>query len=254
MRRFAFDESLAGVDRTTLSGADHHYLTHVLRLTQGDSFDAVDANRHRYRCTITGVGPESCEIGIAPYRIGDPAEPETRYEPRITLFQALPKGQKLDTIVRQATECGVSEIVPIVTAHCIAELPEQRIAGRLERWNRIAREAVQQSGAIVPEIRRPIRIGEIPRFWENRGPALVFHQDCLDSSMFLDTLSQSPERIAICIGPEGGFAEEEVSELSSHGFTPIYLGERVLRTETAAIYAIAAVQIYIKTVYSETRA
>lgn len=232
----------------TLTDRDYHYLVRVLRLQVNDAFDAVDSTGRACTCAITSIDREGCTVSVESAQTEDtPQEPA----PRITLYQCLPKGAKLDAIVRQATECGVAEIVPVSSERTVARLPEERVASRLNRWRRIAREAVQQSGAAEPAVLPPISIDEVCRHWQERGQGLIFHQDCLDSSRFLDTLIRAPDEVAVCIGPEGGFTDGEVSAFTARGFVPIHLGTGVLRTETAALYAIAAVQVYVRTAFPE---
>jgi 16S rRNA (uracil1498-N3)-methyltransferase len=158
----------------------------------------------------------------------------------------LPKGKKLDQIVRQATEAGVKRIVPVASARAVKRIDDpQRAKRRLERWQRIAEEAVQQSGRRdVPAV-EPVRdLSEVPTVHDGNGEAagLAFHEKALADHRIGGYLSAGPRRVALVIGPEGGLTDEEASSLGHRGFNLVSLGPRVLRTETAAVYAIAAVQ------------
>jgi 16S rRNA (uracil1498-N3)-methyltransferase len=167
--------------------------------------------------------------------------------PAITLYQCLPKGRKLDTIVRQATELGVARIVPVESRYSIPK-PGDRDS-RLGRLTRVAREAAQQSGAPrIPEISQVIRLRDIPGNWEREGEnplGLFFHQAPLETTSLHEYLSIRRDSIAMVVGPEGGLADEEIKFLRSEGFVPVYLGPTVLRTETAPVFAAAAVHMII---------
>jgi len=244
VRRFVLPAELEGERECVLTGNDHHYLTRVLRLRTGDTFPGVDQRGVEVTCTILADDAESCTVSIGNAGTETMSSDDGMSEPRITLFQAIPKGRKLDQIVRQATECGVASIVPIRTRHCVGEIGDDRIERKIDRLRKIVREAMQQSGNVVePEICEPLALESLPEEWHQRGTAFVFHQERLDSSAFLDTLSEASREIAICVGPEGGFADDEVALLAHGGFEPVYLGSRVLRSETAALYAIAAIQV-----------
>ncbi len=244
MRRLVLPVRLDGITEYVLTGDEHHYLSRVLRLRPGDSFSACDAAGATATCTINSISRDSCSLDIRYAGECDGDADAEASGPRITLYQALVKGRKLERIIRQATECGVEAIVPMRTRFSVADVPDDRVAHRLDRWRRIVREAIQQSGnRFAPTLSTPIDIDEVPLLWSARGPALVFHQNGLDAFGFLDTLSGTFEEVAVCVGPEGGFADEEIEHLVAHGFTPAFLGARVLRSETAALYAIAAVQV-----------
>jgi 16S rRNA (uracil1498-N3)-methyltransferase len=152
----------------------------------------------------------------------------------------------MDLIVRQAVEAGVGRIVAVVSDRSVA-VPSDP-GNRLARWQRVAREAVQQSGAaLMPEIRGPLGLREAA---DAAGPGctgLFFHQERLGGPSLHEALADGPRRVALLVGPEGGLAESETALLARCGFSPVFLGDAVLRTETAALYAIAAV----KTVLSE---
>jgi 16S rRNA (uracil1498-N3)-methyltransferase len=176
--------------------------------------------------------------------------------PPIVLFQALPKGAKMDLIVRQAVEGGITEIVSFVSEHSVRRFGEQ---DRLERWRRIIREARQQSGSPVPtEIQDAGDTAGALRYWEalragREGVVgILLHvppeqgkKDPLEQGTFHGYLDREPVLVAAVIGPEGGFSPEEARKFVAAGFRPASLGTTVLRTETAALYAAAAIRIVL---------
>ena len=169
---------------------------------------------------------------------------ETEYE--ISLYQALPKGRKMELIVRQATELGVRRIVPVLSEHSLVKITKAEADSKRQRWQRIAREALQQSGAArLPQIEQPIGLTELLER-NDPGRVLFFHQVRLAAGSLHECLAEVPVRLSLLIGPEGGFSEGEVESLVGSGFTPVYLGDTVLRSETAALAALAAVKMILQ--------
>ncbi len=168
----------------------------------------------------------------------------------ITLFQCVPKGNKMDLIVRQAVEAGVETVVPVQSENSIPRLNDDNFDKKRQRWLRIARQAMQQCGRRnVPVITPPVAVSEVSKLWnENAGPAdicLFFHEKSLGHGGLHDLLSGGPQAVGICVGPEGGFSPGEVTGLLKSGLQPVYINTNVLRSETAALYAVAAVQTII---------
>jgi len=187
---------------------------------------------------------------------GNYPAPECLSLPPVYLFQALPKGTKMDLIVRQAAEAGVSVIVPFVSEFSqvkikggsIGSLPGAVSGEKQNRWERIIREARQQSGSDIPTIiKKPLDFDGLMEYWQELqarfpgGTGILFHQTPLEPGTLHDYLVNSLKFIVLAVGPEGGFSAAEAARFLSAGFKPIVLGKTVLRTETAALYAAAAV-------------
>jgi 16S rRNA (uracil1498-N3)-methyltransferase len=182
------------------------------------------------------VAPNRCRL-----RVQRKGEPLT-YEPTIELYQGIPKGKKLEQIIRSCTEAGVSRITPVHSRYSVPRIEAAAAEAKTRRRRKIAEEAVQQSGAAgVPDVALPIPLSEIPPAGAKLG--LFFHQEPLADSSLHGYLYGTPTEISIVVGPEGGFSESEVAMLEQRGYQAVYLGPRVLRTETAALYAIAAIQV-----------
>ncbi len=238
MRVFLLSPETAADGTVEIGGEAHHYLSRVLRLKGGDQFPGTDGAGTVWRLRLMRVGPRSLTVRLEEPRV----QPEPL--PAIELLQALPKGAKMDLIVRQATEAGASRLRPLVTAYTVARPSEGR--ARRQRWLRIAREALQQCGGLrLPQIDAPVTLKELLAEQGEPGAGevrLVFHQERVAGATLHGLLARRPRRLLLAVGPEGGFAAEEVEALRGRGYAPVLLGAAVLRAETAALYALAAVR------------
>ena len=233
---------------------DYHYLVNVRRLGAGSSFAATlpggAETLIRVLSTVDGILIGQCE------GISADGPPEGRGSiPPIALFQGLPRGAKMDLIVRQAAEGGVSIIAPFESEYSTARLKMDSgtaNAAKVKRWERIIREARQQSGSVTEtQLRMPVGFNSILDYWESlkkqyrRPKGILFHQEPLEKGSIHEYLGDSPDFAALAVGPEGGFSPREVSLLTTAGFRPFLLGDTVLRTETAALYGTAAIRIIL---------
>ncbi len=252
MRHFVLPPEYTAFGRHTISGESFHYLCRVRRYAVGEAFDATDGRGGVYRCSVLELTDNSCTIEVAAASAGRTAAGDARAPQQsvsITLFQALPKGRKLEQIIRQTTETGVAHIVPFSSRFCVAEaVSGQRLHAKLQRWRAIARQAVQQCGStLVPAVEAPIELEQIPLVGDAFDLGLLFHQQPLAQQTLHGYLERGPQRVAIVIGAEGGLADEEIDFLCrDRGFHPAHLGPTVLRCETAALYAVAAVQTILR--------
>lgn len=257
MRQYILPKTFKGEDSLVLRGKESQYLSKVLRLKEGQHILGRDQTGKTYQLTIEKIGKQECRLSCiavdedASVQTTDALPSYTGPYPNLTLMQCLCKGKKEEQIVRQATEIGVREIVLVQSRYCIPDLSgksEKALGNRFERLDRQVKEALQQSGSplsteIHPEI---IPLTELSKWWENRGPALFFHQSNRNESQ--KTLHELLESlpidtpIALLVGPEGGFNEEECSALEDEGWNPVLLRTNILRSETAGIYALSAIQ------------
>jgi 16S rRNA (uracil1498-N3)-methyltransferase len=231
---------------------DYHYLVRVRRLRPGMCFDALlpggTETEVRILSTVDNILIGEC-LGVSGQAAPAPAgDSRPSPVPPIALFQGIPKGARMDLIVRQAAEGGVSLVAPFETEYSAA-CPG---GGKPERWERIAREARQQSGsAVETEIRPPCGFDSLLAYWESlkleyrRPLGILFHQEPLEKGTFHGYLCNCPDFVALAVGPEGGFSPGEVSLLMKAGFKPLLMGDTILRTETAALYGTAAIRIIL---------
>jgi 16S rRNA (uracil1498-N3)-methyltransferase len=236
MRDRFFVEGVHAVgDRVGFAPDDARKLVTVLRKHSGDRVVVVDSGAAAYAATLEVDG--RTVVATLDERL-DRGEAEPAL--RVTLAQAVPKGQKMDFVVEKATELGAHAIVPVRSARVIGH---DTSPAKVERWRRIARSAAQQSGRVrVPDVGEVVEwealLATFPRYdrvyvpWELAEPLPlreVFESDARDACSVL-----------VVIGPEGGFAEEEVARARGAGARAISLGRRILRTETAALVVLSA--------------
>ena len=212
-----------------LSPDDLHHITHVMRMRVGDFFEVVD-NQTLYVCEITSLNPFSVKM--------EERQEDVEINSHITLFFALAKGDKIDLVIQKATELGVHRIVLFKSRRCVVNFDNKDISKKLERYQKIAKEASEQCHRlIVPEILGVIDVKDIPQYKEEAN-LLAYEKKAGQTE---DFLNNNPKDVSIVIGSEGGFDEDEVDYLINKGFKTISLGKRILRCETAAIYALSVV-------------
>lgn len=232
--RLFLERDLDG-DRLTLDEREAHYLGNVLRLKRGDplvAFNGRGTERHASIATLQRRGGE-LELGskITPL----PAAPL-----ELTLLQALAKNDAMDLIVQKTTELGVRAIQPVYTEFSVVKLDDERVERRVDHWRKIARSACEQCGRHEPpEIGVPMPLAAAVRALPPADMRLALEPFAAER---LDRSITPPSSIVVAIGPEGGFGTEDMHTLDGAGFTRVIFGPRVLRTETAAIAACAAMQ------------
>lgn len=220
-----------------VAGEDHRYLTRVLRLTIGDPLVLFDGAGQEVMARIIRIGPRALELKIEERRTVEVAA-----RPEVTVIQALTKGDKLDLVVQKATELGVARIIPVTSARSVPRLEAMRAHGRQTRWQKIARDAARQSGrADVPEVEPVTALSTALHAAAKDALKIMLWEGARAERNGLRTAlpEAPPARVVIAIGPEGGFAVEEVEAARAAGFAAVGLGPRVLRTETAALVTLS---------------
>jgi 16S rRNA (uracil1498-N3)-methyltransferase len=162
-------------------------------------------------------------------------------EPAIwtALYQAIPKGDKMEMVIQKAVELGVKEIFPVNTIRCITKLEGKRLIERVSRWNRIAKEAAKQcQRSYIPVVHDPIGFQDAVDRAVSSSFCIFPYENAVETGM-KDLDITGKERFSIFIGPEGGFDDTEAAYVCSKGVVPVTLGKRILRTETAPVVAIA---------------
>ncbi len=232
---------------TELSGELFHHLIRVGRHRKGDHLNAITYNGSHCELLILGIEKNHCMVELTKQDRDNSHEDCTG--PLITVIPTLMKGRKMDLAVRQSVEAGARAFWPMRTDRC--QLNRQytnNMSIKIERWKRIAIEALQQCGGTFSiEIETPANLREVLERWSNRGPAFFFHEKPLPSQRGLHQhLADDINELALFIGPEGGFSDDEVSCFERYGIRGIFLGDRILRAETAVLYGLAAVNTILR--------
>jgi 16S rRNA (uracil1498-N3)-methyltransferase len=237
MRRFSIPSQAITQDRAQLSGAEFHHLRHVLRLGRGARITLYDERGATYHGEILRIAPTYAEISITKHQSAAPSSLH------LTLAQGTLKGRKMDLVIEKATELGVHVIAPFVSAFTVARIPDGKRAERTARWQHIARAAAKQSGSPPPEIRPPRSFPEFLHSVPTPSGKLIFSER--ERTLHLREFAQHAtqfDSLHILVGPEGGFAPEEIQQAQATGFVSVSLGASVLRAETASITAVALCQ------------
>jgi 16S rRNA (uracil1498-N3)-methyltransferase len=218
-----------------LSVEETHHLLHVLRLKPGDEAFVFDGCGREYRCRIAKIEPR------ARLEIIDEMKDAVESPLRITLAQALTKGEKFDFIVQKATELGASRIVPLATDHADVRLKGEGSQKRLERWRKISLEALKQCRRRhLVEIARPVAVND---FLKTDAVELKLALSERGGLTINESLVNTRDRdVVAMVGPEGGWSAGELGLMQSRGCRFVTLGPRVLRAETAAVVAVALIQ------------
>ncbi len=233
MPRFFLD--FAGGETAVITGADAAHIAKSLRMQPGEALTLCDGHGTDYACVIQEIGADTVTLEVKG------ASP-TLTEPSlaVTLYQGLPKGDKMEWIIQKAVELGVTAIVPMTTRRCVARLDDKAEKKRA-RWQRIADEAAGQCGrGILPAVEPPVGFAQaIERLrWEGEA-AIVFYEG--GGRPLRELISPGLRRLSILIGPEGGFDPEEIAAVREAGGETATLGPRILRCETAPLAALAAI-------------
>ena len=217
-----------------ITGSDYRHIVKVLRLKLGQELVLFDETSFEHVGKIIEINKTDLRVQIL---TSTKVNAESHIQ--ITLLQGIPKGSRMDFIIEKATELGVHSIVPVVT-----ERSQVRETNKVLRWQRIATEASKQCRRVaIPNIHDVIRFEDTEIYSSNSGLRLIFCEHFRSKlSDYIQSVSQPPTNVIIFIGPEGGFSEFEIHLAIERGFSPIGLGPRTLRAETAAIVALALIQ------------
>jgi 16S rRNA (uracil1498-N3)-methyltransferase len=215
-----------------IAGEDHHYLSRVLRVRSGDSIVVFDGAGREADARVVSITEDALELEIGEPRAGTVGA-------RITLLCALLKGDRMDLVIQKATELGVARIVPLAAERAVVKIDPRRAGDKLERWEKIAREAARQcERADAPAILPVLPVADAVRGHEGAF-GILFHEGERAASLRALLPTERPGQVICAVGPEGGFTPAEVDAARGAGFAVCGLGPRILRAETAAIAAVA---------------
>ena len=229
-----FSQQIDG-DTVTLDKDDSKHIKTVLRAEKGDKITVCDCMGTDYRCEVISLD-ENVKAKILE-KIHCESEPKTK----ITLFQGLPKSDKMEFIIQKCVEIGVCRIVPVRNERSIAKI-DNKETKKTERWQKISLSAAKQSGrGIIPNIGMPLSFKEAVAAAKEMDLAVIPYENEQDTGLKAVLKNFSGNSVAVFIGPEGGFSESEISFAVEKGVVPVTLGKRILRTETAGPVAAAII-------------
>ena len=236
----------------SVEGADVNHMKNVLRMKPGEQVEINDGQGKRYLCEV-----DRYEDEYAFLRIVSSGGDGTELPSRIFLFQGLPKADKMELIIQKAVELGVHQIIPTATKRTVVKLDAKKAEKKTERWNGIALSAAKQSGrSMVPEVLPVMSFQQALKYAQEMNVVLMPYEKAegmKPTSQIISSVCPGQD-IAIFIGPEGGFQEDEVERAVQSGAHPITLGRRILRTETAGIAVLSILMYHLESVTAPPQA
>lgn len=229
-------EELDGERVVAITGDDAHHISRALRMAAGEKIEVVDMQKNLYLCELNGFFE-----GRVTARVIEEGKADTEPPCFIRLYQALAKGDKMETIIQKSIECGACEIVPFASERCVVKLDKKDEAKKIDRWQKIAEGAAKQSGrGIVPQVKGVKSFKELV---ENLNGTVLFCYEAEDTVSIKKALQNNKIQgeVSVIIGSEGGFSQKEASLLKEAGAISVGLGKRILRCETAPTFALACV-------------
>jgi 16S rRNA (uracil1498-N3)-methyltransferase len=236
LRRLFVNDRLLHGSELRLGDEPARYLGRVLRLKSGDAVNVFNGEDGEWAATITRFEKHGVVLVIRD-RVANDRESRLR----IHLVQGISRGERMDFVVQKATELGVSRISPVLTDHGVVRFDDKRAAKRCEHWRRVAESACEQSGRTCPP---RIDAPQPLNYWFGTAPREEQCNVVLNPAAAIRLAGMAVPDAGLCllIGPEGGFSEREYEDAKAAGFEAASLGPRILRTETAAIAAVALAQ------------
>ncbi|MDQ0224816.1 16S rRNA (uracil(1498)-N(3))-methyltransferase [Metabacillus niabensis] len=230
-----------------ITGDDVHHISRVLRMTQGNKIVCCTKDGYEALCEIAEITSDQVNCFILEWMTVNRELPVS-----ISIASGLPKGDKLEWIIQKGTELGASSFIPFNAARSIVKIEDKKVQKKLERWQKIAKEASEQSYRNkVPDVSEPLQFNRLLEISNNYDVKIVAYEETAKQgesknlAKSLSALEEGGSLIAV-FGPEGGLTEKEVASLEEIGFVTCSFGPRILRTETAPLYLLSAVSYYFE--------
>ncbi len=233
MYQFFIDDSQVMDGEVLIEGSDVNHIKNVLRMKPGEKVRVSTENGKNYFCCITELREESVRAEIV-----EELTEGTELPNKIYLFQGLPKSDKMELIIQKAVELGAYQIVPVAMKNCVVKLDAKKAENKVKRWQEIAKSAAKQSKrSLIPTVEMPLRYEDAISLAAQLDVVLVPYENerGMEETRSVVEGIRSGQSIGIFIGPEGGFAEDEITLAKSHDMALLSLGRRILRTETAGL-------------------
>ncbi len=228
-----------------ITGGDVNHIRNVLRMKPGEQITVSSGeNRKEYRCELVQMD-ESCVTA----KILWADQPDAELPSEICLFQGLPKGDKMELIIQKAVELGACRIVPMATRRAVVRLDQKKAESKQKRWSAVSESAAKQSKRMrVPEVTRVMTFAEAVEYARRYDRRLIPYELAggMERTRSLLSAVRPGESVAVFIGPEGGFDEQEIALARAAGIEPVTLGRRILRTETAGMTVLSVLMFLLE--------
>ncbi len=245
MYQFFVEPSQIQGKKIIITGSEVNHIRNVLRMKPGEEIAVSNGiDGREYRCGIEEFAEDTVVCTLRFIK-----EEGVELPCEIYLFQALPKADKMELIVQKAVELGVHEIIPVAAKRCVVKLDEKKAAGKVNRWQGISEAAAKQSRrGVIPVVRAPVSFREAVETARDMDVRLIPYELAKDMSHTRSLIEavEPGQRIAVFIGPEGGFEESEIQAALAAGIEPVTLGRRILRTETAGLAVLSWLMYHLE--------
>ncbi|MBQ9730863.1 MAG: 16S rRNA (uracil(1498)-N(3))-methyltransferase [Bacilli bacterium] len=221
------------------SNDDAHHILNVMRLRNNDQVVCIFENS-KYLCELV------IENKSVKAKIVEEIEDNSILPIKVVLFYSMPKGEKFELVLQKATELGVTEIIPVMTRKCIVSIDSKKLPNKMERWNKILKEASEQSRrSTIPLLREPINKEQVKEYMCETN-LIGDERKVVEGTSSMMNLVNNAKSISVLVGCEGGFTNDEFDYFKSIGFEGVSFGKRILRSETAAIYALSCIMFMLE--------
>ena len=238
MYQFFVEPSQIQGNRIVITGSDVNHIKNVLRMKAGDEIAVSNGmDGKEYRCGIETFTEDEIVCGLRFIK-----EDGVELPSKIYLFQGLPKADKMELIIQKAVELGAYEVIPVAAKRCVVRLDEKKAAGKISRWQGIAEAAAKQSKrAVIPKVHSVLIMKEAVAYAQDMDVKLIPYElaEGMQHTKQMIEAVKAGQSVAVFIGPEGGFEENEILMAKEAGIEPVTLGRRILRTETAGFTVIS---------------
>lgn len=243
MPKFFVAENQINNNKITIIGDDVNHIKNVLRQKSGDKITICDISKEQdYLCEIDKIEEKSIDCNII-----KKLENNTESNVKVTIFQGLPKADKMELVIQKSVELGVYDITPLQMKRCVVKLNEKDKAKKIQRWQKISEVAAKQCGRnIIPKINNIVNVKEVCNLCNEYDIVLIAYENEKENTLKkelknLKKLDKEEIKVAVIIGPEGGIAPEEIEMFEENGAKIITLGNRILRTETVALSVLSII-------------
>lgn len=247
MQRYFISDEQCQNNRVTITGDDAHHIIRVMRMQIDDKIICNPPQTTGAICRITEINDSSVFAVIEEW-----IDKESELPVYVTIAQGLPKGDKMDFVLQKGTELGASAFIPFQADRSVVKWDRKKAEKKLTRFEKIVKEASEQSHRnYLPEIKPAMSLQALVKESESYQVRIFAYEEEAKTGEFTSFASvvsklNTGDNVLICVGPEGGFSEQEVVTLKDHHFIPVRFGPRILRTETAALYGLASISYHME--------